>query len=81
MSMMISSLKRRNEALQNECDSLAGGIDHLSNQLQEAYQLLQKYEPAYVAEKMGVPVLQPAPGRRLTAAEAEEIGKLQDGQV
>ncbi|KQR75738.1 hypothetical protein [Rhizobium sp. Leaf341] len=53
MSMMIGSLKRRNEALQNECDTLAGAIDNLSLRVQEAYELLQKYEPAWVAEKMG----------------------------
>lgn len=48
MSMIIGSLKRRNEAMQNECDTLAQGIDHLSNQLTEAYSRLQKYEPEYV---------------------------------
>jgi hypothetical protein len=52
MSMMIGSLKRRNEALQNECDTLAQGIDHLSGQLTEAYDLLKKYEPDYVDKKL-----------------------------
>jgi hypothetical protein len=52
MSMLISSLKRRNEALQSECDTLAQGIDHLSSQLTEAYSLLKKYEPEYVDRKL-----------------------------
>jgi hypothetical protein len=52
MSMIISSLKRRNEALQTECDNLAQGIDHLSAQLTEAYELLTKYEPDYVDAKL-----------------------------
>ncbi len=68
MSMMISSLKRRNDALQQECDNLAQGIDRLSAQLQEAYTLLQKHEPDFVNERMGIqpstaPLMQPAPAK------------------
>jgi hypothetical protein len=66
--MIIASLKRRNEALQNECDTLAGAVDNLSHQLTEAYQLLKPYEPAYVAEKMGMP----APGPAIEASGAVE---------
>ena len=61
MSMMIGSLKRRNEALQNECDTLANGIDRLSAQLTEAYDLLNKYEPDYVQSKINPQAPAPAP--------------------
>lgn len=61
MSMIISSLKRRNEALQNECDALAQGVDNLSVQLHEAYQLLQKHEPDYVRAKLNPEATASAP--------------------
>ncbi|SEH22518.1 hypothetical protein [Rhizobium sp. NFR12] len=56
MSMLTTSLKRRIEALQNECDLLAQGMDNLSLQLQEAYHHLKDHEPAYVARQMGQPI-------------------------
>ena len=54
MTALESSLKRRMAALEGECDTLASAVERLSVQLKEAYQLLQKYEPDYVAEKMGL---------------------------
>jgi len=56
MSMLTTSLKRRIEALQNECDLLAQGMDNLSLQLQDAYHRLKDHEPAYVARQMGQPI-------------------------
>jgi hypothetical protein len=75
MSMIISSLKRRNEPLQNECDSLAQGIDHLSAQLTEAYDALKKHEPDYVDAKLNpnrAPALAPV---EASAGEAIEAAK------
>ncbi|CZT36351.1 hypothetical protein [Rhizobium sp. 9140] len=66
MHMMINSMKRRNEALQNECDMLAQGFDTISAQLTEAYALLQKYEPEYVDRKLN-------PNRPEAAVAAEPV--------
>lgn len=65
MSMLVSSLKRRNEALSAECDTLSLAVDNLSAQIQEAYSLLRQYEPDYVDMKLGIakpatPVMEPA---------------------
>ncbi len=60
MTALEASLKRRLGALETECETLASAVDRLSVQLQEAYQLLQKYEPDTVAMKMGL-TPQPAP--------------------
>lgn len=68
MSQIITSLKRRNEALQNECDALAQGVDNLSAQLTEAYQLLKQYEPDYVNLKLGI-AASPAPSTDAPAAD------------
>ena len=54
MAAIESSLRRRMAALESECETLASAVDRLSVQLQEAYQLLQKYEPDTVAVKMGL---------------------------
>jgi prefoldin subunit 5 len=56
MSMLVQSLKRRNEALSAECDALARAIDNLSVQLEEVYRVLQQHDPAYVAAKTGIAV-------------------------
>lgn len=72
MTMMISSLKRRNEALQSECDTLAQGIDNLSNQINDAYEHLKKHEPEYVAEKLGLPA-------RAASEDAPADGDLECG--
>ena len=69
MSMIIASLKRRNDALQGECDTLAQGIDHLSGQLTEAYEHLKKYEPDYVDAKINPN--RPAPQVQVEAAAGE----------
>lgn len=71
MSMMINSLKRRNDALQQECDTLAQGIDNLSRQLQEAYQLLEPHEPDYVLSKLN-PGQTVAPAPQPAVEEAAE---------
>lgn len=60
MSMTESHLRRRLSHLESECDMLARAGDNLSLQLQEAYRLLQAYEPAFVAEKLGIPYTAPA---------------------
>jgi hypothetical protein len=82
MSMLISSMKRRNEALQNECDTLAQGIDNLSSQLTEAYARLQKHEPEYVVQMLNpgqppaaasAPATEPAAAPSAESAEAKTI--------
>jgi hypothetical protein len=77
MSMIISSLKRRNDALQQECDNLAQGIDRLSAQLSEAYERLKEHDPDYVDEKLGIapsraPVMQAAPAAAKTSERRAE---------
>lgn len=52
-TQLQASYNRRIESLQNECDALGKGVDKLSQDVAEAYALLAKYEPAYVAAKTG----------------------------
>lgn len=53
MSTIADSLRKQNTMLQGEVERFAAAVDNLSAQLSEAYAVLRRYDPAYVAVKLG----------------------------